>query len=737
MNHFDQEQLVSMIDNFITGICIFELKNKQLSPLYINDGLHRMLGYSVMELDRYLKNIRFSIIPDDLNVFEQAIADTLKADGAVDFEFRTVTGSGSVRWLQVRSNLYSKEGDRYVILCVIVDATERKNAEDELRIQAERMNLLTQTEKDKILDYNAKTDVMTLRYIEESGRSREEIIPDYIEKFDLGQLYPEDAELLLDVFRGLLLSPKNETIEVRSKRFSKEFIWNQLVLTSIAGMEGYVTRIVGRMIDINDRKLHEQDLENLANLDGLTQILNRSASERAINVAMSVPMTANRMHAFMIVDLDNFKSVNDCLGHSMGDKVLKECASLLMQNLRRADVVGRIGGDEFIVFAKDIDMVSDVDMLAAKLVEKLKWNLPYEQEEIYVSASIGIALVPFHGREYKTIFDRADEALYSVKANGKGGYRIYDSAATRATYHNNRSQQTMYRRENRMVSLTGDAEEMMVRVLAEHSHFQSALKAGLEMLVYHMGWQRGWICRTDQNKEGEEQYFSVCARGFETGELPEVSQFRTLWRSLYETKEEILMLHDYDLTDETMQRYFVERTIRRILYYPFHKNGCYAGCIVLEDCNSHEKELTEEERKHVKAGCRLLNACAVQFDLGFYTIPELVSALRTINDMDQYVYLIDTETYNLMFCNRKVLDSNPQICLGEPCYKTIKGRQTPCENCIMKKLDPADPHAGYSDEAFSYLIRKWTRQSVSWFDGNNNGHVCMITETDIPEYFIG
>lgn len=736
MNHFDQEQLVSMIDNFITGICIFELKNNQLSPLYINDGLHRMLGYPSAELDRYLKNIRFSIIPDDLNVFEQAIADTLKADGAVDVEFRTVTGSGSVRWLQVRSNLYSKEGDRYVILCVVVDATERKNAEDELRIQAERMNLLTQTEKDKIIDYNAKTDVMTMRYVEESGRSREEIIPDYIEKFDLGQLYPEDAELFLDVFRGLLLSPKNETIEVRSKRFSKEFIWNQLVLTSIAGMEGYVTRIVGRMIDIHDRKLHEQDLENLANLDGLTQILNRSASERAINVAMAAPLSNNRMHAFMILDLDNFKAVNDCLGHSMGDKVLKECASLLMQNLRRADVVGRIGGDEFIVFAKDIDMVSDVDMLAAKLVEKLQWTLPYEKEDIYVSASIGIALVPFHGREYKTVFDRADEALYSVKANGKGGYRIYDSAATRATYHSSRNRQPLSCKDSEIRPVTGDAEEMMVRVLAEHTHCQSALKAGLEMLVYHMGWQRGWICQA-ADQEKEESYFSVCAKGYETGELPDVSQFCILWRELYEKQEELLILHDYDLTEETMQRYFMERNIRRILYYPFHKNGCYAGCIVLEDCNSHERELTEEELKHIKAGCRLLNTCAAQFDLRDNTVPELVSALRAINDMDQHVYLIDAATYNLMFCNRKVWEANPKICLGEPCYKNMKGRQTPCEDCIMKKLDPSDPHAGCSDEAFSYLIRKWTRQSASWFECKNNDQVCMIAEADIPEYFIG
>ena len=112
----DREILLSMVENFITGICIFELKGKQLTPLYTNEGLSRMLGYSQTEMERYLKNVRFSIIPDDLKIFEQAITDTLKADGPVDVEFRTVTGKGSIRWLQVRTNLYSKTDDSYIIL---------------------------------------------------------------------------------------------------------------------------------------------------------------------------------------------------------------------------------------------------------------------------------------------------------------------------------------------------------------------------------------------------------------------------------------------------------------------------------------------------------------------------------------------------------------------------------------------------------------------------------------------
>ncbi len=146
------ENFGSMIDNVIAGICFFEYENGKLTPFFVNEGMFRMLGYSRMQGMKYINKLEMSIIPEDLPIYQQGIEDVLKDDGAVEVEFRTVTGSGGLRWLHVRGNLYSREGSRYIIVTVVVDITERKNVEEELHKQAERLHILTEAEGEKIKD---------------------------------------------------------------------------------------------------------------------------------------------------------------------------------------------------------------------------------------------------------------------------------------------------------------------------------------------------------------------------------------------------------------------------------------------------------------------------------------------------------------------------------------------------------------------------------------------------------
>ena len=115
------ENLCSMIDNIIAGICFFEYESntKKLTPFFMNEGLFRMLGYSRVQGMRYLKDIRRNVIPDDLPILEQGIEDVLKDDGVVEIEFRTVTGSGSLRWLHVRGNLYARKGKKYTFVTIV------------------------------------------------------------------------------------------------------------------------------------------------------------------------------------------------------------------------------------------------------------------------------------------------------------------------------------------------------------------------------------------------------------------------------------------------------------------------------------------------------------------------------------------------------------------------------------------------------------------------------------------
>lgn len=276
------ENFGSMINNIIAGICFFEYENKELTPVFANDGFFRMLGYSRTSGMQYLKNARMSIIPDDIPIFEQAIKDVLKDDGSVEVEFRTVTASGGLRWLQVRGNLYARQGTRYTIVTVIQDITEKKNIEEELHQQAERLHILMEVEGERIIDYNAKTDVLIIKTSGDYASTGEVIMNRYMQKFESNTIYAEDIENYRAVWDALLKSPGHNTLEVRTKKFDDDYTWYQMNLTSLLGAEGYVTRIVGRLINIHEKKLQEINLQLRSKRDALTRLHEKEASIQLI-----------------------------------------------------------------------------------------------------------------------------------------------------------------------------------------------------------------------------------------------------------------------------------------------------------------------------------------------------------------------------------------------------------------------------------------------------------------------
>ena len=157
--------------------------------------------------------------------------------------------------------------------------------------------------------------------------------------------------------------------------------------------------------------------------DNLTGILNRHGIESLFNISFR---RCNGTGSFILVDLDNFKDINDTLGHTAGDQVLKRTARELKNFFRNSDIVGRFGGDEFIVYAPDL---TDRDMIRDKmreLVRLLRYGYNLEgNDTLFVTASIGIAICPNDGNSYRSLLHNADLALYEIKESGRNGYGFF------------------------------------------------------------------------------------------------------------------------------------------------------------------------------------------------------------------------------------------------------------------------------------------------------------------------
>ena len=186
-------------------------------------------------------------------------------------------------------------------------------------------------------------------------------------------------------------------------------------------------RLVGAVVvfrDITERKEAEDRIRHLADHDALTDLPSlRLAMDRLAN-ALARARRNKVGTAVMFVDLDDFKAVNDTLGHKAGDHVLKEAAARLSGLVREADTVGRVGGDEFVVVLADVTDPEASSRVAEKMVDALRQPFQYGNEFIETGVSIGIARFPDHGTTPDDLIRRADEAMYTVKRGGKNGYKV-------------------------------------------------------------------------------------------------------------------------------------------------------------------------------------------------------------------------------------------------------------------------------------------------------------------------
>ena len=177
--------------------------------------------------------------------------------------------------------------------------------------------------------------------------------------------------------------------------------------------------------DVSEIKKTQAQLEQLAHHDILTGLPNRVLLAQQVHHALARAKRRKDRFALIFIDLDNFKHINDALGHAAGDQVLQQVAQILATHLRDEDTVARIGGDEFVILLEDIREAEVAALLAEKLLGYLDAPFHIEGETLHVTASLGICVYPNDGEDYETLLRHADAAMYRAKEDGKNGYHLY------------------------------------------------------------------------------------------------------------------------------------------------------------------------------------------------------------------------------------------------------------------------------------------------------------------------
>lgn len=180
--------------------------------------------------------------------------------------------------------------------------------------------------------------------------------------------------------------------------------------------------------DIDQKKRKEIELQNQAERDGLTGLYNAVTTRKKIEEALAYGYQSDEKQVFVLLDLDNYKLINDTFGHIYGDQVLVDVAQMMKKRFRSSDIIGRMGGDEFVILLRNIRSYQYVGALIHELCDMIYKTYTQDGQGVTLSASVGVTWAPLDGRTFAELYQKSDIALYQVKKQSKNGYKHYDAS---------------------------------------------------------------------------------------------------------------------------------------------------------------------------------------------------------------------------------------------------------------------------------------------------------------------
>jgi diguanylate cyclase (GGDEF)-like protein/PAS domain S-box-containing protein len=396
------------------GILILDADTGQIAD--VNPFLMDMLGYSHQDfVGKKLWEIRAFVDKEA----SKADFKKLQDKGYVRYEDLPLEASDGRRVdVEFVSNVYLVDHTK-VIQCNIRDITKRKQTEKS--ISAARDFYLTLFEEFPALIWrsgvDAKCDYFNKTWLTFTGRTIEQEMGDGWAE----GVHPDDLDRCVSFYLDAFHDRRPFQMEYRMRRHDGEYRWIKDLGQPFNDQDGRFAGYFGSCYDITEQKNSEEHIRRLAHYDNLTGLPNRLLFYDRLGQAINLAERNRHELALLYLDLDEFKTVNDTLGHDAGDGILRSAAERIQQQVRESDTVARIGGDEFAVILHRTVSRQDAATVATKIIDALFASFQVsgrKQKEIRVGASIGIATFPTDARDVDVLVKVADSAMYKAKQIG-------------------------------------------------------------------------------------------------------------------------------------------------------------------------------------------------------------------------------------------------------------------------------------------------------------------------------
>ena len=388
---------------------------------YVNPKFEETTGYTAAEAVG--QNPRILKSGDKSPEEYKELWDTIKSGRTWRGQFHNKRKDGKIYWESASiSPVRDESGKITHFIAVKEDITARKRAEEQLRMNA----TVFETTNEGIMVTDESNRIVTVNpaFTRITGYEPEEVIGRKPSVLSSGR---HDRAFYQEMWESL-----------KKRGFWSGEIWNRrkdgsvypewLSIAAIHDSDHPHQEYVAIFSDITRRKQDEAQIERQANFDALTDLPNRSLFADRLAHSLTSARREHWLVALLFIDLDHFKSINDTLGHVVGDQLLQQVAQRLRNCVRESDTVARFGGDEFVILLDDIKKASTAAKTAKKIITALQTPFELNGHEGYIGASIGITLFPADGQDGNTLLRNADMAMYRAKDAGRNNYQFFTAS---------------------------------------------------------------------------------------------------------------------------------------------------------------------------------------------------------------------------------------------------------------------------------------------------------------------
>lgn len=439
----DKHQLTSSLDSIFDPIWI---KDKNQKYVYCNPSFEQLIGLSKVDIIGYKDEEIQSQHPQLTQDFLPTITSNTETGTAEEY---ICLPSGSIDYFQVNTtNTHNKKGQFSVGHAY--RTTPFKERESEL-VEAEiRVNEALKLTKVGIWEWDVTKDIWfaTPSYFTMLGYAPVEGMAD--RKAELEKIHPEDRQRVLSTIQSILSSKKESNYykyQARIKHIDGSYRWIgvRCIVTEF-DQEDKPARMLGVRIDIDEiQKAHDQ-VEWLAHHDSLTKLPNRVALHKTFHQIIKPDIKL----ALLFIDLDHFKNVNDTLGHTIGDQLLLTLADRMRSLVGKIGYVARQGGDEFIILLPAENEACLIEK-TSEIKDALSARYNIDQHQFFITPSIGVSLYPRNGKDFDSLYQQADTAMYHAKHAGRNRYAFFteemQATSTRALILSNALHDALEREE--------------------------------------------------------------------------------------------------------------------------------------------------------------------------------------------------------------------------------------------------------------------------------------------------